>query len=269
MSDQKSLVVLVIGASTGIGRATASLLAQKGHRVFATSRDASRIDLHGVEALSLDVFDEASIDRSVAHVIDRAGRLDALVYSAGFYVTGAVEESSLDDVLDQMHAYFFGAVRAARSVLPHMRANSFGRLTFMSSTAGTVAIPFHAAYSASKGALGRWAEALAYEVEPFNIRASYIEAGPIKTNAPNAMRATSQPLDDYESRRANAVSGFKTSINGGLPAERIATAIAHAIESPRPRVRYRVGAAGRIFPWVQALLGERLFRAVIRKSFQL
>jgi NAD(P)-dependent dehydrogenase (short-subunit alcohol dehydrogenase family) len=262
-------VVLVIGASSGIGEATAKMLAKRGHRVFATSRQNARIALADVEALSLDVFDETSIDGAVAKVVEAEGRIDALVYSAGFYVAGAVEETPLDDVRDQLHAYFFGAVRCAQAALPHMREQKFGRLVFMSSTAGTIAIPFHAAYSASKGALGRWAEAFGYEVDPFNICVSYIEAGPIKTNAPNAMRAPRAPLPEYEERRANAEEGFKKSINGGLPPSRIARAICHAVESDRPRVRYRVGAPGKIFPFMQAMLGERRFRGVMKKSFKI
>ena len=269
MAKNQPRNILVIGASSGIGEATAQLLAKRGHRVFATSRDASRIDIKGVEALSLDVFDEASIDHAIRTVLEREGSIDGLVYSAGFYVAGAVEETPLKDLHDQLHAYFYGAVRCAQGVLPHMRAQEFGRLVFMSSTAGTIAIPFHAAYSASKGALGRWAEAFAYEVEPFNIGVSYIEAGPIKTNAPNAMRPPPSPMAEYEARRSNAEDGFKTSIKGGLPPSRIAEAITRAIESDRPRVRYRVGAAGKIFPFMQALLGERGFRGVMKKSFKL
>ncbi len=261
--------VLVVGASAGIGEATAGALVRRGHRVYGTARDAPRIKVPGAEALTLDIFDESSIDAAVAAVAERENRLDALVYSAGFYLAGAVEETPLKDVRDQLQAYFFGAVRCALAATSHMRAQNFGRLVFMSSTAGTVAIPFHAAYSASKGALGRWTEAFAYEVEPFNIAASYIEAGPVTTNAPNAMRPPSNPLAIYEGRRANAEEGFKASINSGLPPSRIADAVLRAIESERPRVRYRVGGPGKMFPALQSLLGERLFRSLMKKSFKI
>ncbi|MEM1103625.1 MAG: SDR family oxidoreductase [Pseudomonadota bacterium] len=261
-------VALVLGASTGIGAATAQRLAQRGHSVYGTSRDASRIDLKNVIGLSVDVFDEASIDAAVARILSDEGRIDALVYSAGFYTAGAVEETSLADVQDQLYAYFFGAVRCAQAVLPHMRDKEFGRLVFMSSTAGTVAIPFHAAYSASKGALGRWVEAFAYEVEPFGVRASYIEAGPIRTNAPNAMRSVDSPMSVYRESRTNAEAAFKKSINSGLKPIAIAKAITKAIESDQPRVRYRVGTPGKIFPFLQAVLGEKSFRGLMKASFK-
>ncbi|MEM8936639.1 MAG: SDR family oxidoreductase [Pseudomonadota bacterium] len=268
-SQRDKRVLLVVGASNGIGAATAETLAAKGHRVYGTSRDAARIALENVEPLSLDVFEDASIEEAINAVIRREGRLDGLIYSAGFYVAGAAEETPLQDVQDQLHAYFFGAVRCAQIALPHMRARRFGRLIFMSSTAGTIAIPFHAAYSASKGALGRWVEAFAYEVEPFNIYPSYIEAGPIRTNAPNAMRSVENPLADYRTSRAKAEAGFKKSINSGLKPEVIGKAIAKAIESDKPRIRYRVGTAGKIFPFMQAVMGERGFRGLMKKSFNL
>ncbi|MEM6913719.1 MAG: SDR family NAD(P)-dependent oxidoreductase, partial [Pseudomonadota bacterium] len=161
------------------------------------------------------------------------------------------------------------AVRCAQSALPHMRAQKSGRLVFMSSTAGTISIPYHSAYSASKGALGRWTEALEYETEPLGIHVSYIEAGPIQTNAPNAMKPPSSPMAIYEKSRSNADNAFKQSISGGLPPIRIARAVQHAIESEKPRVRYRVGSAGKVFPFLQAMLGERLFRKLMSSSFKI
>ena len=117
----------------------------------------------------MDVFKDETIDAAIETIVEREGRLDALVYSAVFYVSGAAEETSLTDVQDQMHALFFGPIRCAQAVLPLMRKQVAGRLVFMSSLGSVVAIPFHAAYSASKGALSRWTEALAYEIAPFNI----------------------------------------------------------------------------------------------------
>lgn len=266
-SKNAGKTVLVIGASSGIGEATAKYLADRGHKVFGTSRDSARIKLDGVQPLSLDVFDEISIDQTIKTVMEQAGRIDGLVYSAGYYVSGAVEEISLKAVQDQLYAYFFGAVRCAQSALPHMRAAGSGRFVFMSSTAGTIAIPFHSAYSASKGALGRWSEAFAYEVAPFNINVSYIEAGPIQTNAPNAMQPPANPIDIYAGRRSRAEEAFKASIGSGLKPVQVAKAVTKAIEDRRNRVRYRVGTSGKVFPILQAALGERMFRRLMSKSF--
>ncbi|MEO1041783.1 MAG: SDR family oxidoreductase [Pseudomonadota bacterium] len=264
-----ALSILIIGASSGIGEACASQLAKAGHRVFASSRDAARVSIANVTPLSIDVFNEDSVSAALEAIISRTGRLDAVVYSAGFYVAGAVEETSLADVRDQMEAYFFGAVRCAQLALPSMREQRSGRLVFMSSTAGTISIPYHSAYSASKGALGRWTEALAYETKPLGIHVSYIEAGPIRTNAPNAMKPPSAPMAIYEAARSNAEAAFKQSISGGLPPARIARAVQNAIESEKPRVRYRVGNAGKVFPFLQAMLGEHRFRKLMSMSFKI
>ncbi|MEO0448859.1 MAG: SDR family oxidoreductase [Pseudomonadota bacterium] len=266
MSGQQ--VVLVVGASSGIGEAIAKRLISSGHIVYGTSRDASRVNLIGAKALSLDVFEDGSIVNAVKAIIAEQGRIDALIYSAGFYIAGAVEDTTMDRLQEQMNAYFFAIVECAKAVLPQMRAQRSGRLVFMSSTAGTVSIPFHAAYSASKGALGRWTEALQYELEPFGIHASYIEAGPIQTNAGQAMKASERDNSAYTQQSANAEKSFKDSLAEGLPPDRIARVVAKAIESPSPRVRYRVGGAGAWFPRLQALLPERVFRGLMRSAFK-
>ena len=267
MRDQQ--VVLVVGASSGIGAAIAKRLIAKDHIVYGTSRDASRVKLSGVNALSLDVFDDGAIAKAVDTITSEQGRIDALVYSAGFYIAGAVEDTPMGQLHEQMHAYFFAAVECARSVLPHLRAQQSGRLVFMSSPAGTVSIPFHAAYSASKGALGRWTEALQYELEPFGIHASYIEAGPIQTIAGQAMRASECKDSAYAKRTENAEASFKASLAKGLPPDRIARVVTEAIDSPKPRVRYRVGGAGAWFPRLQAVLPERTFRSMMRSAFKI
>ncbi|MEM7007127.1 MAG: SDR family NAD(P)-dependent oxidoreductase [Pseudomonadota bacterium] len=261
--------VLVVGASSGIGEAIAKRLIAKSHVVYGTSRDATRVSVDGVIPLSLDVFKNGSIAQAIETIVEQQGRLDALIYSAGFYITGAVEDTEMDRLREQMHAYFFAAVECARHALPHMRAQKSGRLVFMSSTAGTVAIPFHAAYSASKGALGRWTEALQYELEPFGINASYIEAGPIQTNAGQAMKAAQNDKSAYFERAANAETSFKDSLSKGLPPDRIARVVSDAIDRRRPKVRYRVGGAGAWFPRLQAMLPETIFRTLMQSAFKI
>jgi len=108
MASQTSqpLIVLVVGASSGIGEATAKAFAARGHKVYGTSRDRKRVKLGNVDALSLDVFDETSMIKAAERVIEIEGRIDGMVYSAGFYCAGGVEETPLKDVEDQFQAYF-------------------------------------------------------------------------------------------------------------------------------------------------------------------
>lgn len=115
---RKSCVILVIGASTGIGEATAKILSSRGHIVYGSSRDAVRVNAEGVRALSVDIFDDASIAIAIDMIIQEEGQIDGVIYSAGFYCAGAVEETPIKDVQAQMQAYFFGAVRCAQLILP-------------------------------------------------------------------------------------------------------------------------------------------------------
>lgn len=166
-------VVLVTGASSGIGRAAARMLAERGYVVLGTSRDpASVAALPGVELLPLDVRSDASVSACVKAVLQRAGRLDVLVNNAGYVLSAAVEEASPDEALAQFETNFFGAVRMLRAVLPIMRRQGGGQIINISSVAGLVPMPFWGYYSASKAALEALTEALRYEVKPFHIRVS-------------------------------------------------------------------------------------------------
>lgn len=190
----KSLPVLVVGASSGIGKASVEAVVARGHRVYGTSRDGSRVRTPGVTGLSLEIGDTDSVERAVQSVIAAEGRLDAIFYAAGFYTAGAIEETTPEQVHDQLDAYLVGAHRVTRAVLPHFRQAGAGRLLFMSSGAGDSTLPFHAIYSLSKAALQAYCDGLRYEVEPFGIQVSYLQAGGVKTGASAGFRAAAEPI---------------------------------------------------------------------------
>lgn len=260
-------VILVAGASSGVGKSSAILLASRGHTVFGTSRDSTRVNASGVRPLALEVTDDVSVDNCVASVIEATGRLDAVVYSAGHYVAGAVEETTAEQTRDQFEAFVFGAHRLTRAALPHMRAQGAGRLVYMSSSAGAAAIPYHAVYSSSKAALEHYCEGLRYEVEPFGVSVSYIQATGVRTGAAVAVRRSAQPVEAYEPTRERVIGRFlQTQTEGPEPAA-IADVIAQAIEAPSPRPVYRVGFEAKMLPWLKALLPDRAFRWQVRRIF--
>jgi len=159
MSNQK--VVLITGASSGVGQATAGLLSQKGYQVFGTSRNhAGAAATPGVEMLSLDVRTDDSVTACVKAVIDATGRIDVLVNNAGYELAGAVEEISLAEARSQFETNFFGVVKMVHAVLPSMRQQKQGRIINVSSFAGLSSIPFMGIYSASKFALEGYTDAL-------------------------------------------------------------------------------------------------------------
>src|SRR5512147_893284 len=145
-----SRVVLVTGASSGIGEAIAARLAKDGHQVFGTSRKVGRAPQGGVEMLALDVCSDASVQACVEALLRKAGRIDALVSNAGYLLSGAIEEATLEEARAQLETNFFGLVRMVKAVLPAMRQARSGHILTISSLAGLVPAPFWGFYNASK-----------------------------------------------------------------------------------------------------------------------
>src|SRR5215471_14824163 len=148
MPGQK--VVLITGASSGVGQSTARLLSQKGYRVFGTSRNpASAEAIQAVEMLALDVRSDASVSACMTAVVNQAGRVDVLVNNAAYELAGALEEISLEEAKAQFETNFFGVVRMVTAVLPSMRQQRRGQIINVSSLSGVTSIPFMGVYSAS------------------------------------------------------------------------------------------------------------------------
>src|SRR5512136_2162916 len=187
--------VLITGATDGLGRAAAVLFAERGYRVFAAGRSAEkRAQLDALareqklplETLELDVCDDASVQRAVKTVLDKAGAIDVLVNNAGLSYVAAVEDMSMEDWRRQFETNFFGVLRVTRAVLPQMRERRQGRILMMSSVSGLVTPPTQGGYSSSKHALEGMSNALRLELYPFGIDVVLIEPGYIVTNIQNA-----------------------------------------------------------------------------------
>jgi NAD(P)-dependent dehydrogenase (short-subunit alcohol dehydrogenase family) len=158
-------VVLITGASSGVGQSTARLLARRGFTVFGTSRNPSSADrVPGVEMLTLDVRDDDSVRACVETILHRSGRLDVVINNAGYELAGALEELSSEEARAQFETNFFGVVRMVNAVLPLMRHQKRGHIINVSSLTGLTASPFLGIYSASKFALEGYTEALRHEV---------------------------------------------------------------------------------------------------------
>jgi NAD(P)-dependent dehydrogenase (short-subunit alcohol dehydrogenase family) len=269
--------ILVTGSSSGIGRATAIEAARRGHRVFATARDVrSLADLEGggISALPLDVTDPASISRAVGEVLSRTGRLDAVVSNAGYAQYGSVEDVLPEDWRRQFEVNVFGGLEVARAVLPPMRKQHHGTIVVVSSLAGKISIPFAGPHCASKHALEAIADALRVEVAPFGIRVVVVEPGPIETRFEDRARREVAPLfsrsTPYSPFYKNAERAMETDFKMGIrPAEVVARVIVQAIESERPRIRYRVTSLAKIFLPLKRLLPDRFFDWRMKKVLRL
>jgi short-subunit dehydrogenase len=260
-------MILVTGASSGIGQATARLLARRGLVVFGTARKPETGQSNGVTMVPLDVRSDESVRACVAQVIAQAGRIDVLVNNAGYSLTGAAEETSVDEAKAQLETNFFGVVRMVNAVLPGMRAAGAGKIINISSLAGSTAIPFSAFYSASKFAVEGYSEALWYEVRPLGIHVSLVEPGFVNTPIGEASPVAARPLDAYADTRARMLKAFGHALQGGIPPEQVAQRVLQIVESADPGLRYRVGAQATWLPRVRSVVPWRVYAAGVRKTF--
>src|SRR6266545_1242324 len=239
MSQQR--VAVVTGISSGIGRATAAELAERGFRVFGTVRAAGSTALPGVEQVVLDVRDDESVKRAIEEVLAGSGRIDVLVNNAGSGILGAIEETDMAQARDLFDVNFFGAVRMTRAVLPTMRAQRSGRVVFVSSLLGFLPAPFMGFYAASKHAIEGYSESLDHEVRTLGIRALLVEPTFTRTRIDKNSGVAASPIGDYSGARERVVAGIvRNTERGGDPAL-VAAAVAQALSDRKPKLRYPVG----------------------------
>ena len=242
-------VILVTGASTGIGQETALHMARKGHQVFAGVRTPdTAVELREkttsenlpLEIIQLDITKDDSVDRAIAAIMSSAGRIDALVNNAGIGGGRAVEETPLDEVREVFETNYFGTVRMLHAITPIMREQRSGRIVTMGSLAGRMVYGCHGHYSATKWALEGLSEALAFEMAEFNVHVSVIEPGSVPT--PAWEKGTPPPADTKYMNSLERLGRWATHTmkNPASPLD-VAVAVADAIESDTPRFRYPVG----------------------------
>ncbi|HZE73389.1 MAG TPA: SDR family oxidoreductase [Pyrinomonadaceae bacterium] len=263
-------VILVTGASSGIGKACAEYLSQRGHRVYRGSRSTQ--DKPEMLQLALDVDDDESTDSAVQKVVRNEGRLDVVLNCAGFGIVGAVEDTSIAEAKGQFETNFFGVVRVCRAALPAMRQQGSGLIINVSSIAGLVSLPFQAFYSASKFALEGLSEALAMEVAPFGVRVVLVEPGDFRTGFTANRKQTRKSLNDsdYRERYAKALAVFeKEEANSDDPLG-VARLVSRIIDNKAPRLRYSVGPTGeRIVPGLKHILPQKVYQWLFMKHYDI
>ncbi|MEH6581476.1 MAG: SDR family oxidoreductase [Halioglobus sp.] len=264
-------VVLITGASSGIGQVCAELLSQKGHKVYGTSRKPN-VEVRSYEMIEMDVNDEDAIAAGISHIVDKEGRLDVVVNNAGMGVAGALEDTSVEELKFQFETNFFGAFRVCQAALPTMRAQGFGYLINISSLAGQIGIPFQGAYSASKFALEGLTEVLRMEVKPFGIRTVLVQPGDFNTGfTDNRIKTQQSQINTlYRDSFNKALQVMEEDeINGAKP-DSIATLVEHIINNPSPLPRYGVGPRLQRFAvQLRKFVPARLFEFVIMKTYKI
>jgi len=263
-------VVLITGASSGVGQATAGLLSHKGFRVFGTSRNPAGARITPpVEMLRLDVRADDSVRGCVEAVLNRCGHIDVLINNAGHELAGALEELSPEEIRGQFETNFFGVIRMVNAILPAMRRRRSGHIINVSSLSGLSPIPFLGIYSATKFALEGYTEALRHEVRPFNVHVSMTEPGFLKTPMMNHRQVGAHRIPDYDSWRQRALNAVHAFEKKGPGPEVVAKTLLDIICSDTPRLRYLIGPQARSVARLRRFLPALRDEQGVRRSFSL
>lgn len=273
--------ILITGCSSGIGLATARRFAERGWHVFASMRRPESGEALRAEAAqkgwrlqtpALDVTDDRSVTSAVAEVLAATGgRIDVVINNAGYLAFGPLEETTPAELAAQLDTNVVGTHRVARAVLPAMRAQGRGRLVFIGSISGRVALPMLAPYHASKWALEGMVEALRYEVRPFGVSVVLIEPGPFRTalhdNERGAAAAAAANASPYapllERYRAKSQAMRRSHLTP------LINVIERASTTARPRLRWPVGPASFSGAYLRRLVPDRLYELLIRLTFKI
>jgi NAD(P)-dependent dehydrogenase (short-subunit alcohol dehydrogenase family) len=272
MEKENRRVVLVTGASSGIGLACATHLAGRGFRVYGTSRRAAAGTPGDVTMLTADVTDDRSVEQAIATVLDREGRLDIVVNNAGMGIAGPLESTSIEQAKGQFEVNFFGAFRVCRAVLPAMRRQRSGYIINIGSIGGLLAIPYQSMYSASKFALEGLSEALRMEVRPFGIRVVIIEPGDHKTALTENRQFTeiSIATDAYSPSFEAALLKTAHDEQSGPGPDQIARLLYRIVNQRHPRLRYTIGPAPqRAAVWLKRLMPYSILEYTMRTYYGL
>ena len=266
-----SKVILITGASSGIGKAIATFLAEKGCKVYGTSRNPKYTDQFSFELIALDVLKTETIATAIAFIIEKEGRLDVLVNNAGMGIAGPVEETPTDEMKAVFNTNFFGAIEVMKGVLPQMRKQNFGTIINITSIAGYMGLPFRGVYSATKGALEIITEAISMEVKNYGIQMVNVAPGDFATNiAAGRYHAPVLEKSAYKTKYQTNLDLMNAHVNDGMDPLEMAKAVFKIIHTKKPKIHYKVGSFMEKFSVVlKRILPDRWYEKLIMNHYDL
>lgn len=269
----KQKVILITGASSGIGYDTATRLARQGHKVYGAARRIDKMQplkKLGVTPIKMDVTDDASMIAGVNAVLEAEGRIDVLVNNAGYGYFGAIENVSMEEARKQLEVNVFGLARLTQLVIPHMRQQGSGRIVNLASIAGKLALYFGGWYHVSKFAVEGFSDALRMELKPFGIDVVIIEPGGIRTEwgviAADHLAESSKGTvyEQAALNEANAMKYTYTRTKLLSPPSVIAKAICKGVNRRHPKARYRTGMGSHSLVFLHWLLPSKWWDGLMR-----
>lgn len=266
-----SKVVLITGASSGLGKATASHLANLGYVVYGTCRNPNQYETPpNYKLISLDLNKPTSIQNAVEELLGEEGRIDVLINNAGSGIIGPMEELEIDALRANFETNCYGPLLLMQKVLPVMRKQKEGFVVTITSIGCAMGLPFRGAYSASKGALSLLTESLRMEVKPFGIKMCTVAPGDFVSDiASRRYYAPQKEQSPYQAIYKRNLATIDAHVSSGIQPEVIAHKIARILTQKNPKVHYRVGAPLQKFSVVlKGILPSRLFEKLLLLFFK-
>jgi len=266
-----SKVVLITGASSGIGKSIAAYLHQKGYLVYGTSRKTESISEAGFPLLQLDVLDPKSIQKAVDFIIAKENRLDVLINNAGMGITGPIEDTPTDEMRAVFNTNLFGAIDVMKAVLPQMRVQKSGTILNITSIAGYMGLPFRGLYSATKGALELVTEAIRMEVKGFGIHVVNVAPGDFATNIA-AGRYHTPVFEDsaYKKSYQENLDLMNAHVNAGMDPLAMAKAVHAILGTKQPKIHYKVGGfLEKLSIVLKRILPDSLYEKLLMNHYKL
>lgn len=265
-------VILITGISTGFGRETARILAEKGHKVYGTLRSGTG-DISGVNYLTMDLTDPGSLRKAVSDIVDAERRIDVLINNGGMHSGGPAETTTEAAIRLQFETNFFGTVHLTQLVLPVMRNNGGGTIINISSIGGLMGLPFQAYYSAVKFAMEGFSEALRMETAAHNVKVVLVNPGDFNTNNTSNRRkyiAPAGPGDPYTDQFQRTLSVIEKDETGGWKPEILAAKLVEVAEMSSPKQRYIIASfEQKLAVALKYVLPGKLFRKILMAHYDI
>lgn len=258
-------VVVITGGSSGIGLHTARLFSIKGYKVYSISR--RKFDEEGINHIIGDVTDYDSITNAFKEIHELEGRIDILINNAGMGISGAIEDTKLEDAEYIFKVNFFGVFNASKAVIPYMRENNGGKIINVSSAAAVFAIPFQAFYSSTKAAINLFSAALRTEVAPFNIQVCTFLPGDIKTDFTKNREKNKMDSPFYGDRIIKSLEVMEKDEQGGMSAEYAARVIYKTVNKKKLPLYKTIGVKYKIFLFFNKLLPAGFVNKVVGSMY--
>lgn len=260
-------IILVTGASSGIGLAIATYLARRGYKVYGVSRSVKANP--DFEAMKMDVTDEESVNQVIKHIIDTEGRIDGLINNAGIGSAGAFENMAIKDIENSFNTNVYGMVRTCKAVLPHMRHQGSGHIINISTLGSTMGLPFRSVYCGTKSAVDMMTETLRLEVKRFGIQVALVHPGDINTDIiKHRIVSTTSDDEAYGNMFVRTIRQLDEYVKNGLDPQTMGPLIEKILNKKHVRRNYYIGKwSEKAGMWLKKYSPYYIFEKIVMRYY--